>query len=75
MDFILFQTTRASIPPLFQAVRDVFSAIFTWVNRILLNFNASDGAFYSVRLFFVVPIAIAIIFFTIKFIKHVVWGA
>lgn len=63
-----------SILPLFQVVRDSFYTVFLWLNKFLNSIVRSDGSLYSLLIPFIIPIAIAVLIVSIKFIKNIVWG-
>lgn len=72
--FILEQT-RATVLPLFQAVRSAFSTVFnSWFITVANSFLTSTGSLRSLLVFLVIGVGISIILFVIKFVRSVVWG-
>lgn len=55
-------------------VVDAFKTIFVWLNTFLGKFFVSTD-WRSLRILFVIGIAVAVILFVVKLIREVVWGA
>lgn len=75
MDLMLFaDNTRAVVLPLFQAVRDAFNTVFTWLNLVLNGFRAGTQL-NPLLVPFLIIVGISFIYFVIKLIRSIVWGA
>lgn len=59
---------------LFTQVRVAFQTIINWTIKLYYAIFSVDGVLYSVRYFFVIGIAISLVFLSIKVVKTVVWG-
>lgn len=68
------ESTRATILPIFQSIRDAYMVIINWINNVLTAIFVTTGSLYSIRNIIFIGIGISIVFFAIKFIRHVVWG-
>lgn len=73
--FLLGESLRATIDPLFMAVRNSFHTfLISWLGPIFSAIYSNSGVWISIRPLFVIPIAIAAIWVSIKLIRLIVWG-
>lgn len=69
------EETRATVLPLFQAVRSAFTTVFnSWFVVVANSILTSNGPLRSLLVFLVIGVGISIILFVIKFIRSIVWG-
>lgn len=72
--FELFESTRATVLPLFQVIRDDFVIVYRWFNLFLNSLYRVDGFLHPLYYLFLIPIGIFLVFLSIKVIRFIVWG-